>query len=154
MRSIRVLSGVFAAVALIAPLRAAEVGIQIGPEPVEKVATRGYAGWNVTPWFTLQAGALVVHQGVIPDVTPVFHTTGPLFGEIGVGFGDNRIDNGRQINGAIFHDIVGLGYVMTQRSSALVNVQHWSNGWPHNPVFGFAPNGGYTALTLGIAYRF
>jgi len=135
-------------------LRAAELGIQSGPEPIEKIATRGYAGWDVTRWLTLQAGVLVVHQGVIPDVTPMFHMTGPLFADIGVGFGDNRIGNVRQIKGAIFHDVAGMGYTMNSHASALLDVQHWSNGWPRNPVFGFAPNGGYTTLTLGLQYRF
>jgi hypothetical protein len=137
-----------------ARLCAAEFGLQFGPEPAETIATRCYAALDVTPWLSLQAGALIVHQGAIPDVTPMFHTTGPIFASIGVGFGDNQVDNGRQTKGAIFHDVVGLGYTMTEHAAALFNVQHWSNGWPHNPVFGVSPNGGYTAVTLGLAYRF
>jgi len=137
-----------------ADVYAAEIGIQIGPVTTETVATRGYAAWSATPWLSLEAGALVVPDGAIIDVTPMFHTTGTLFVGAGIGFGYNFVNNTVQSEGAIFHDVLGLGYKMTERSSLLVHVQHWSNGGRYNPAFGTTTNGGYTAVTFGVAYRF
>jgi hypothetical protein len=144
----------FAALALSADAYAAEIGIEIGPVTAETIATRGYAAWNATRWLALEAGVLVVPNGTIVDVTPMFHTPGTFFVGAGIGFGYNFVDNTIQSEGAIFHDVLGLGYKMTERCSLLVHVQHWSNGGHDNPTFGTTANGGYTAVTFGITYRF
>ena len=134
--------------------RAAEVGVQVGPITTEHVALRGYGAWNATSWLDVEGGALVVHEGAIFDITPMFHSTGSFFVGAGIGWGYNVVQNDRQSEGAIFHDVFEVGYRTTQRVTLRWDVQHWSNGGHYNPAFGSPANGGYTALTFGVAYRF
>jgi hypothetical protein len=143
-----------ALVGLAAESHAAEVGLQGGPITTEHVALRGYGAWNVTSWLDVEAGALVVPEGAIFDITPMFHSPSRFFVGAGIGWGYNLVQNDRQSEGAIFHDVFEVGYRATERSTLRWDVQHWSNGGHYNPAFGTQANGGYTALTIGVSYRF
>src|SRR5262245_16487212 len=78
-----------AVVGLAAESQAAEVGVQGGPITTEHVAFRGFGAWNVTSWLDIEAGALVVPEGAIFDVTPMFHSTSRFFVGAGIGWGYN-----------------------------------------------------------------
>jgi Lipid A 3-O-deacylase (PagL) len=131
----------------------AEIGVQAGPITTEQFGARGYAGWNATSWLNVEAGVLIVHEGAIFDVTPMFHSTGAFFVGAGIGYGYNNVQNDRQSEGSIFHDVFEVGYKATPRVTLRWDVQHWSNGGHYNPAFGTPANGGYTAFTFGVTYR-
>jgi hypothetical protein len=138
---------------LVIDVRGAGVGVQLGPIAPEGVAIRGHAVWNARNWLAIDSGALGVRQGAILDVTPMFHSAGRLFGAAGIGVGYNWVQNPRQSQGAIFHDVIGGGYRISNAFVLTCDVQHWSNGGIHNPLFGSHANRGYTALMFGMTHR-
>jgi hypothetical protein len=142
-----------AVLGLAADVQGAGVGVQLGPIVPEGVAIRGYAAWGARDRLSIESGALVVRQGAIVDVTPMFHTSGRLFGALGIGLGYNAVQNPRQSKGAIFHDVIGGGYTVSKAFALTCNVQHWSNGGKYNPAFGSKANRGYTAIMFGITQR-
>jgi hypothetical protein len=152
--SIRVVALLAVAVLVMAAdVQGAGVGVQLGPIVPEGVAIRGYAAWSASNRLQIESGALVVRQGAILDVTPMFHTTRPLFAALGIGLGYNAVQNPRQSKGAIFHDVIGGGYTLSKAFTLTCNVQHWSNGGKYNPAFGSKANRGYTAIMFGMTER-
>lgn len=143
-----------AVLVLATDVQGAGVGVQLGPiAPAEGAAVRGYALWNAGDRLTLESGGLLVRQGAILDITPMFHSTGRLFAAVGIGVGYNAVQNQKQSRGAIFHDVIGGGYGISKGFSFTCNVQHWSNGGKYNPLFGTHANRGYTALMFGMTER-
>lgn len=142
-----------AVLVLATDVQGAGVGVQLGPIVPEAVAIRGYAVWNAGDRLIVEAGTLVVRDGAIPDVTPMFHSAGRLFAAAGIGLGYNAVQNQRQSKGAIFHDVIGGGYRISTAFALTCNLQHWSNGGRFNPAFGSHANRGYTALMFGIMQR-
>jgi hypothetical protein len=134
--------------------RAADLGMQLGPVAPEGIAVRGHAVWNAHDWLDIQAGVFAAPHGVIPDLTPIFHSPGRhLFIAAGVGIGYNGVHDSRQSKGAIFHDVIGGGYKVSTAVTVTCDLQHWSNGGIYNPVFGTHANRGYTALMFGMTRR-
>lgn len=139
--------------ALATDVQGAGVGVQLGPIVPEDIAIRGYAGWNAGDRLSIESGALVVRHGAILDLTPMFHSAGRLFAAAGIGLGYNAVQNQRQSKGAIFHDVIGGGYRISNAFVLTCNLQHWSNGGKYNPIFGSHANRGYTALLFGMTQR-
>jgi hypothetical protein len=142
-----------AVLVLASNVQGAGVGVQLGPIVPESIAIRGYAVWNTGARLAVESGALVVRQGAILDVTPMFHSSGRLFAAAGIGVAYNAIQNQRQSKGAIFHDVIGGGYNISKAFAVTCHVQHWSNGGRYNPLFGTHFNRGYTALMFGMTQR-
>ena len=133
---------------------AAEVEIEAGAMTTAGAAVRVAVPITVKPWLSVEAGILGAKGGAIADLTPMLRTTGRLFVEAGIGIGYNAINDPSQAQGAIFRDVVGVGYKVTQNVTLNLRAVHYSNGGSYNPLFGTTNNAGYTGAFLGAGFKF
>lgn len=124
-------------------------GLSANSPIAERVGLRFPTKWS---WLNTEVGVLGTKGGGIVDVTPMFH----LFSigkdgwvEAGVGLGDNFINDSKQSQGLIFHDVIRVGY-----KQFFVEGAHYSNGGSFNPLFGTPNNSGYSYVMAGAVIHF
>lgn len=125
-----------------------------GGSPAMRAALYG----DFAPYLRIEAGALAAKGGYIIDVTPML-CAGPnklpkLYGCLGVGLGYNVIKDPNQAQGAIFHDVLRLGYQLNDNVGLVLDATHYSNGGSYNPIFGTANNAGFTYIFAGSVIKF
>lgn len=94
---------------------------------------------------------------MIGDFTPMLTAGKKWYVEGGIGLAAQSAENlgGRQQSGTLlFHDVVGVGYHFSNKWSAGIRIEHYSNGGSFNPLFGTSTNGGYTWGMLHIGRQF
>jgi hypothetical protein len=146
------LAAIFACGFYLGKANAGELGLDVGPSSL-----RPHIAISAKPWLDMEGGVLLQLGGAVYDVTPMLHTTGRLYLEGGVGLAYTRDANQAtrlQAPGLMFHDVVGVGYKISDKWLVGLRAEHWSNGGTCNPAFGRQPNGGYTYGMLRLGYRF
>ena len=128
--------------------------IQQGLSPAGCVALYG----DLAPYLRIEGGVMATSGGYIADVTPMLcagqNKLPKLYGCLGVGLAYNAVKDPNQSQGAIFHDVLRLGYQMTDKVGVVMDATHYSNGGSYNPVFGTKNNGGMSYFMLGVTYKF
>lgn len=127
----------------------AEVGASVSGDPAVRFGLRMPTKWA---WLNTEVGVMGTKNGGIVDVTPMWHIASigkDAWVEAGIGIGDNFINDPKQAQGLILHDLVRVGY-----KNFFVEGVHYSNGGSFNPLFGTHNNGGFTYFMGGVMFNF